>query len=77
MMWMQTIRSRVKGIKLESKYFNKVWIFVRKPIDCKWVYKKRRRVDMKVKTVNSRWWQKFFSERKGSTMRKLFTGSHA
>jgi hypothetical protein len=24
MMWIQIIRSRAKGIKLESKYFNKV-----------------------------------------------------
>ena len=45
--------------KLESMYFNQVWLLVDppdgvKPIGCKWVYKRKRGVDRKVETFKAR-----------------------
>ena len=46
-------------LELESMYSNNVWTLVDlpqgvKPIGCKWVYKKKRRVDGKVETYKAR-----------------------
>ena len=46
-------------VELESMCFNEVWDLVEalegiKPIGCKWVYKRKRRVDGKVETYKAR-----------------------
>ena len=45
--------------EMESMYSNQVWLLVDppdgvKPIGCKWIYKKKRGVDEKVKTLKAR-----------------------
>ena len=44
--------------KLEYLYFNQVWEVIKilkdiKPVGCKWVYKRNKRVDRKVKTYKA------------------------
>ena len=45
-------------IEMESMYSNQVWTLVEvpdwvKPIGCKWVYKRKRGIDGKVKTFKA------------------------
>ena len=53
---------------IQSIYSNKVWDFVAppkgiKPIGCKWVYKRKRRVDGKVETYKARLVAKGFTQK--------------
>ena len=63
--------------ELESMYSNNVWTLVDlpqgvKPIGCKWVYKKKRRVDGKVETYKARLVAKCYNKKNHVlTMRKL------
>ena len=54
--------------EIESMYSNKVWELVDppegiKPIGCKWVYKRKRRVDEKVETFKARLVAKGFTQK--------------
>ena len=52
--WVQAMKS-----ELDSMYSNQVWDLVKapngiKPVDCKWVYKRKRGIDGKVETFKAR-----------------------
>ena len=52
--WVKTMKS-----ELDSMYSNQVWDIVKarngiKPVGCKWVYKRKRRIDGKVETFKAR-----------------------
>ena len=53
---------------MESMYSNQVWSLVQppkgiKPIGCKWIYKKKRGADEKVKTFKARLVVKGFTQK--------------
>ena len=55
--------------KLDSMYSNQVWDFVEapngiKPVGCKWVYKRKRRIDEKVETFKARLVTKVYTKRR-------------
>ena len=54
--------------KLEYLYFNQVWEVIKilkdiKPVGCKWVYKRNKRVDRKVKTYKANLIMKGYSQK--------------
>ena len=62
-MWVVAMKS-----EMESMYSNKVWDLVEppegvKPIGCKWIFKKKRGVDGKVKTFKARLVAKGFTQK--------------
>ena len=53
-----TLWQNTMNTNMESLYSNQVWFLVRpldgvKPIDYKWVYKRKRMIDRKVKTFQA------------------------
>ena len=55
---------------MESMYSNKVWELVEapnwvKPIGCKWIYKRKRGIDGRVKTFKARLVAKRFTQKEG------------
>ena len=57
-------------LKIESIYSNLVWELVDllegfKPIGCKWIYKRKREADGKVKTFKGRLVAKGFTQKEG------------
>ena len=56
--------------ELDSMYSNQVWDLVKapngiKPVGCKWVYKRKRRVDGKVETFKVRLVAKGYTQKEG------------
>ena len=56
--------------EMESMYSNQVWLLINptdgvKPIGCKWVYKRKRVVDEKVKTFKARLVAKGYTQKEG------------
>ena len=55
--------------ELDSMYSNQVWDFVEasngiKPVGCKWVYKRKRRIDEKVETFKARLVTRVYTKRR-------------
>ena len=55
--------------ELDSMYSNQVWDLVKapndiKPVDCKWVYKRNRRIDGNVETFKVRLVAKGYTKKK-------------
>ena len=71
-LWQRAIEA-----ELESMCFNEVWDLVEtleeiKPIGCKWVYKRKRRVDGKVETYKVRLVAKGYSQKLGFDYEETF-----
>ena len=65
-------------LELESMYSNSVWTLVDlskgvKPISCKWVYKKKIRVDGKVETYKARLVAKGYNKKSGFGYEETFS----
>ena len=64
--------------ELDSMYSNNVWTLVGlpqgvKPIGCKWVYKRKRKVDGKFETYKARLVAKDYSKKSGFDYEKNFS----
>jgi hypothetical protein len=71
--WVKAIKS-----ELELMYSNNVWSLVKalndiKPIDCKWVYKRKRGEDGKVETFKARLVTKGFTQKEGIDYEETFS----
>ena len=56
--------------ELDSMYSNQVWDLIKapnsiKPVGCKWVYKRKRGIDGKVKTFKARLVGKWYTQKEG------------
>ena len=59
-------------------YSNKVWTFVELPvgvnlIGCKWIYKKKIKIDEKIETYEARLVAKGYNQKKGIDYKKTFS----
>ena len=66
---------KAMNLDMESMYSNSVWELVDlpdgvKPIGCKWIYKRKRRVYGKVETFKARLVAKVIPKKRGSIMRR-------
>ena len=64
--------------EMESIYSNSVWSFVEalkgvKPIGCKWIYKRKRRLDGKVETFKARLVAKDYTKKEGIDYEETFS----
>ena len=64
--WVQAMKS-----ELDSMYSNQVWDLVKapngiKPVDCKWVYKRKRGIDGKVETFKAKLVAKGYTQKEFS-----------
>ena len=64
--------------EMESMYSNQVWLLVDphigvKPIGCKWIYKRKRGVDGKVKTFKARLVVKGYTQKEGFDYEETFS----
>ena len=71
--WVKAMKS-----KLDSMYSNQVWDLVKdpnriKPIGCKWVYKRKRRIYGKVETFNARLMAKRYTQKEGIDYEETFS----
>ena len=71
-LWKKAMKS-----KIESMYSNQVWNLVKspkgiKPIECKWIYNKKRGEDGKVETFKVRIVVKGFTQKEGIDYEEIF-----
>ena len=64
--------------ELDSMYSNQVWDLVKapngiKPVGCKWVYKRKRRIDRKVETFKERLVTKGYTQKEGIDYEETFS----
>ena len=64
--------------EMESMYSNQVWLLVDppdgvKPIGCKWVYKRKRRVDGMVETFKAQLVAKGYTQKEGFDYEETFS----
>ncbi|KAH9723682.1 hypothetical protein KPL70_007199 [Citrus sinensis] len=69
---------RAMNQEMESMYSNKVWELVEapngvKPIGCKWIYKRKRGVDGRVKTFKARLVAEGFTQKEGINYKETFS----
>ena len=73
--WLNTMKS-----KMDSMYVNQVWTLIDAsegvtPIGCKWVFKKKIRVDGQVETFMARLVAKGFRQQQGVDYEKIFSSA--
>ena len=66
------------NIEMESMYSNQVWTLVDpavgvKLIGCRWIYKRKRGIDGKVKTFKARLVSKGYTQKEGFDYEKTFS----
>ena len=64
--------------ELDSMYSNQVWDLIKapkgiKPVDCKWVYKRKREIDGKVEILKARLVVKGYTQKEGIDYEETFS----